>query len=86
MMPITYLGFSKRTYALIYELEMIFKKFLSGHIFSINQIWFSKIEVKIDALNNISNIGIISHYITFYGRPGVTFFDPGYDSYINYHL
>ena len=39
MMPIKYLGFSKRTYALIYELKMIFKKFLSGHNFSINQTW-----------------------------------------------
>ena len=37
MMPIKYLGFSKRTYALIYELKMIFVKFLSGHKFSINQ-------------------------------------------------
>ena len=50
MMPIKYLGFSERTYALIYELKMIFKKFLSGHIFSINQTWFSRIEVKIAAL------------------------------------
>ena len=50
MMPITYLGFSKRTYALIYELEMIFKKFLSGHNFSINQTWFRRIGVKIAAL------------------------------------
>ena len=52
-MPIKYLGFSERTYALIYELKMIFKKFLSGHIFSINQTWFSRIEVKIAALNII---------------------------------
>ena len=56
MMPITYLGFSKRTYALIYELKMIFKKFLSGHIFSINQTWFSRKIVKFAASNIIHPI------------------------------
>ena len=50
MMPIKYLGFSERTYALIYELKMIFNKFLSGHIFSTNQTYFSRIEVKNAAL------------------------------------
>ena len=50
MMPIKYLGFSERTYALIYELKMIVQKFLSGHNFSINQIWFSRIKMKIAAL------------------------------------
>ena len=78
MMPIKYLDFSKRTYELIYKLKMILKKFLSCHKFSINQTYL--VESKYPTL------WIISHYITFYGRPGVTFFDPGYDSYINYHL
>ena len=53
MMPITYLSFSERTYALIYELKMIFVKFLSGHKFSINQTCL--VELKWKLLRCIQN-------------------------------
>ena len=85
MMPIKYLGFSKRTYALIYELKMIFVKFLSGHKFSINQTCL--VELKWKLLRSIISkiINIISLYYLLW-KTRCYLFDPGYDSYINYHL